>query len=163
LDLIQYLLTDFRYVGGENINSKILVLALAQVTLATLLVIPIISVNSDDILQFPSNDYTEQTLEVITSTGQINATYHLYRHIAYVANPVDVNYESLDVAVPVTINGEARDATNAPILLIVNNPGYTASANTATGLGRIPNDINGKLALGQVVLWFVLAFEVGIY
>ena len=112
-----------------------------------IMAVPIMLVSGDDALQFPVNDYTEQTLDVTTSTGQINVTYNLYRHIAYVANPVNVNYESLDVAVPVKINGEENDATNAPMLLIVNNPGYTASSNIATGLGNIPNDINGKYAL----------------
>ena len=111
-------------------------------------------VSSMDILQFPVNNYTEQTLAVTTSVGQMNVTYHLYRHIAYVANPVDVNYESLDVGVPVTIDDQDIDATNAPILLIVNNPAYTASINTATGLSRILSDTNGKLALaaGYVVV-----------
>jgi acetyl esterase/lipase len=126
----------------------VVILAMALLILGTLAV-AILPVSSDDILQFPVNDYTEQTLEVATSTGQINVTYHLYRHIAYVANPVDINYESLDVAVPVTINGQDVDAANAPILLIVNNGGYMASSNTASGLGRIPNDINGKLALAS--------------
>lgn len=111
-------------------------------------------VSSMDILLFPVNNYTEQTLAVTTSAGQMNVTYHLYRHIAYVANPVEVNYESLDVGVPVKIDDQDIDATNAPILLIVNNPGYTASRNTATGLGIIPSDTNGKLALaaGYVVV-----------
>jgi acetyl esterase/lipase len=100
------------------------------------------------------NDYTKQTLAVTIFGGQRNVTYRLYRHIAYVANPVDVNYESLDVAVPVKINDKDINATNAPILLIVNNAGYMASSNTATGLGRIPNDANGRsaLAAGYVVV-----------
>ena len=110
--------------------------------------------NSTDILEFPVDDYTEQTLDVTTSAGQMSVTYHLYRHIAYVANPVDLNYQSLDVAVPVNIDGQDIDATNAPILLKVDNGGYMASSNTATGLGLIPNDTNGKLALaaGYVVV-----------
>lgn len=110
--------------------------------------------NSVDILVFPVNNYTEQTLAVTTSAGQMNVTYHLYRHIAYVANPVDVNYESLDVGVPVTIDGQDIDATNAPILLVVNAGGYFSSANTATGTSKLNADINAKLALaaGYVVV-----------
>jgi acetyl esterase/lipase len=131
----------------------VIILAMALLMLGTL-AIPIMPVSSEGILQFPVNDYTEQTLAATTSAGQVNVTYRLYRHIAYVVNPVDVNYESLDVGVPVTINGQDIDATNAPILLVVNNPGYTASSNTATGLGRIPSDTNGKYALaaGYVVV-----------
>ena len=92
--------------------------------------------NDVDILRFPVNNYTEQTLDVTTSAGQMNVTYNLYRHIAYVANPVDLNYQSLDVAVPVNIDGQDIDATNAPILLMVINGGYMASSNTATGTSR---------------------------
>ena len=126
----------------------VVILAMALLMLGTL-AIPIMPVSSEGILQFPVNDYTEQTLAVTTSAGQVNVTYRLYRHIAYVANPVDVDYESLDVGVPVTINGQDIDATNAPILLIVNNGGYRASSNIATGLGRIPGDTNGKYALAS--------------
>ena len=142
-----------RMKKGHIRKIGVIILAMALLMVGTLAV-PIMPVSSEGILQFPVNDYTEQTLAVTTSAGQINVTYRLYRHIAYVANPVDLNYHSLDVAVPVTINGVAVDATNAPILLIVNNGGYRASSNTATGLGRIPSDTNGKYALaaGYVVV-----------
>lgn len=131
----------------------VVILAMALLMLGTLAV-PMMPVSSEGILQFPVNDYTEQTLTVTTSAGQRNVTYRLYRHIAYVANPVDVNYESLDVGVPVTIDGQDIDATNAPILLVVNNPGYTASSNNATGTSKLLSDTNGKLALavGYVVV-----------
>ena len=134
-------------------RAAVVILAMSLLMLGTLAV-AIIPVGSDDILQFPVNDYTEQTLAVTTSAGQVEVTYHLYRHIAYVTNPVDVDYESLDVAVPVAINGSDYDATNAPIHLIVNNGGYMASSNTETGLGRIPSDLDGKYALaaGYVVV-----------
>jgi acetyl esterase/lipase len=110
--------------------------------------------NSTDTLQFPVDDYTEQTLAVTTSAGQMNVTYHLYRHIAYVANPVDLDYESLDVAVPVKIDDQDIDATNAPIILKVDNGGYMASTNTATGTSKLNTDTNAKLALaaGYVVV-----------
>jgi acetyl esterase/lipase len=133
------------------LNSMVFILLLLAVSFV---VQSRFDASGEDILQFPVNDYTEQTLTVTTSAGQVNVTYRLYRHIAYVANPVDLDYHSLDVAVPVTVNGQAIDATNAPILLVVNNGGYMASSNTATGLGRIPSDTNGKYALaaGYVVV-----------
>lgn len=50
---------------------------------------------------------------VTTSAGTVEVTYRLYEHIPYVANPVDVEYQSLDVKVPVMIDGREIDATNA--------------------------------------------------
>jgi acetyl esterase/lipase len=131
--------------------SMILILSLLAVSFVTQ---SRFDASGEDTLEFPVNDYTEQTIAVTTSAGQVDVTYHLYRHIAYVTNPVDVNYESLDVAVPAAINGSDYDATNAPIHLIVNNGGYMASSNTETGLGRIPSDLDGKYALaaGYVVV-----------
>ncbi len=131
----------------------VVILAMALLMLGTLAV-PMMPVSSADILRFPVNDYTEQTLAVTTSAGQRNVTYRLYRHVAYVANPVDVNYESLDVGVPTKIDDQVIDATNAPILLVVNNPGYTASSNTATGTSTLPTANNARYALaaGYVVV-----------
>ena len=118
------------------------------------LAVSVLPVDSADTLQFPVNDYTEQSLVVTTFAGQVNVTYHLYRHIPYVTKPVDLNYQSLDVAVPVKIDGVNVDTSNAPIILLVINGGYRASSNTATGLGRIPDNTNGKYALaaGYVVV-----------
>ncbi len=96
-----------------------------------------------DVLRFPVNNFTEQTL----TYGANNATYRLYRHIAYVTNPVDLNYESLDVAVPVEINGQGIDAANAPILLVVNAGGYLSSSNIAGGAGRLLTSTNSRDAL----------------
>jgi acetyl esterase/lipase len=142
-----------RMKKGHIRKIGVIILAMALLMLGTLAV-PIMPVSSEGILQFPVNDYTEQTLAVATSAGQKNVTYHLYRHIAYVANPVDVDYESLDVGVPVNIDGVAVDAMNAPILLVVNNGGYRASSNNATGTSKLLSDTNGKLALasGYVVV-----------
>jgi hypothetical protein len=53
---------------------------------------------------FPANNYAEVTETVTTSAGQETVVYHLYHHITYVANPVDANYESLDVGIPFKIN-----------------------------------------------------------
>ncbi len=96
-----------------------------------------------DVLRFPVNNFTEQAL----TYGASNVTYRLYRHIAYVANPVDLNYESLDVAVPVEINGQDIDAANAPILLVVNAGGYMSSSNIAGGAGRLLTSTNTRDAL----------------
>jgi acetyl esterase/lipase len=106
----------------------------------------------DDPLLFPVNDYTEETL----TYGSTTVTYHLYRHIAYVANPVDLDYQSLDVGVPIAINGTAYDATNAPIILVAINGGYMASSNLATGTSKLAgfsaNNARVAMASGYVVV-----------
>ena len=88
--------------------------------------------DSADALQFPVDSYTEETVTVTTSTGDVEVTYRLYSHIPYVANPVNTDYQSLDVKVPVSINGEAIDATNAPMLLVINVGGYMSVSNAET-------------------------------
>jgi acetyl esterase/lipase len=101
-------------------------------------------------LVFPKNNYTVETTTVTTSEGTKQVTYNFYNNIVYVANPVDAIYESLNVSVPVNIDGVDVDATNAPILLDINAVGYMSlstwdSANLST---------NGQLALaaGYVVV-----------
>lgn len=86
-------------------------------------------------LTFPVDTYTEETTTVTTATGDVEVTYRLYAHIPYVANPVNTDYQSLDVKVPVTINGEAVDASNAPMLLQINVGGYMSVSNAAGGTG----------------------------
>jgi acetyl esterase/lipase len=141
------------------LNTVIFALSLLAVTFAALsgLDAKASTVNLTsgvDVLRFPVNNYTEQSLIVPTSPVPKNVTYRLYRHIAYVANPVDLNYQSLDVGVPVEIDGQDINAANAPILLVVINGGYMSSSNTAGGIGRLPTatDANFALAAGYVVV-----------
>jgi hypothetical protein len=116
--------------------------------------VPMMPASSADILRFPVNDYTEQTQTVPIPGGQRYVTYRLYRHIAYVANPVDLDYESLDVGIPVNIDDQVIDATNAPILLVVVNGGYMSSSNTANGTSKLSaaNNARQALAAGYVVV-----------
>ena len=131
----------------------VVILAMALLMLGTL-AFALMPVSSEETLEFPVNDYTEETL----TSGSTNVTYRLYRHIAYVANPVDLDYQSLDVGVPVKINGTDVDATNAPIILAAVNGGYMASSNLATGssklIGAMGGGTNARLALaaGYVVV-----------
>ena len=53
-----------------------------------------------DPLLFPKDDYTVETKTVKTSTGVKIVTFRSYMHIPYVANPVDTDYQSLNVSVP---------------------------------------------------------------
>ncbi len=56
-------------------------------------------------------------------------------HIPYVANPVDKDYQSLNVSVPVEIDGKAVDAKNAPILFEIGVGGYMSVRNSGGNMG----------------------------
>jgi len=88
-----------------------------------------------DSLQFPVDSYIEQTQTVTTSAGAVEVTYRLYQHIPYVANPVDTDYQSLDVKVPLAIDGQQIDATDAPILFVIGVGGYMSVNNATSGMG----------------------------
>jgi len=70
-----------------------------------------------DPLLFPADRYTVETMRVMTSAGGKEVTYRSYMHLPYVAAPVDEEYQSLDVKVPVRVDGVAVDVTDVPILL----------------------------------------------
>lgn len=82
-----------------------------------------------DPLGFPKDSFTEETIKVATSNGEKEVTYRSYLHIPYVAKPVDVAYQSLNVYVPVAINGQKIDAANSPILFIIGVGGYMSVKN----------------------------------
>lgn len=87
-------------------------------------------------LVFDEDGYTELTTTITTDDGDKEVTYHFYKAITYVANPVDEAYQSLNVSVPVTIGGESVDATDAPILFANSVGGYMpSSVADATGVG----------------------------
>ena len=84
-------------------------------------------------LVFPKDAFTEATTTITTADGDKEVTYRLYKHLTYVSDPVDENYQSLDVKVPTKIAGADIDAAGAPILLDIGVGGYMSSANTADG------------------------------
>ncbi len=92
---------------------------------------------SNDPLLFPKNTFTVETKTVKTSSGEKKITYHSYMHIPYVANPVDKDYQSLNVSVPVNVDNVDIDASNAPILFVIGVGGYM-SVNNARGGGFGP-------------------------
>ena len=55
-------------------------------------------------------------------------TYRFYKSIPYVTNPVDAAYQSLNISVPVALNGKPIDASRAPILLCNSVGGYMPSS-----------------------------------
>ncbi len=137
--------------------------ALVSLALAALCSLAWVSVGgqSKDPLQFPRGAYTLETKTVRTSEGEKKVAYRSYRHIPYVANPVDKDYESLDVSVPVEVDSVAVDATKAPILFAVGVGGYMSVNNAAGGaMRKIPPGAGSKtsgnldlaLAAGYVVV-----------
>jgi hypothetical protein len=66
-----------------------------------------------------------------------------------VANPVDKNYQSLNVSVPIKVDDVDVDATNAPILFTVGVGGYMSSSNAGRGgMGAPPGAPPGGERMG---------------
>jgi len=120
---------------------------------------------SRDPLLFPKDGFTVETKTVRTSAGERKVTYRSYMHIPYVANPVDKDYESLNVSVPVKVDDKAVDAADAPILFVIGVGGYMSANNARGGAGGPgrgpggpggPNGTSGNadlaLAAGYVVV-----------
>lgn len=94
------------------------------------------SASSSGALAFDKDAYTELTTTITTDAGDKSVKYHFYKAITYVTNPVDEKYQSLNVSVPVEIDGTAVDATRAPILFANSVGGYMpSSVADATGVG----------------------------
>ncbi|MCX5557855.1 subtype B tannase [Streptomyces sp. NBC_00038] len=104
-----------------------------------------------DPLAFDPATYTTLTTSVTTADGVKAVTYRFYKAIPYVAEPVDVTYQTLNVSVPVEIDGVAVDASHAPILFNNAVGGYMPSSTAGnTGIGRGTNP-GLALASGYIV------------
>ncbi|MFJ9565289.1 subtype B tannase [Streptomyces fuscichromogenes] len=102
--------------------------------------------SSDDkaSLVFDKDDYSVLTTTITTGSGDHAVTYHFYKAITYVARPVDATYQSLNISVPVEIDGKAVDASRAPIMLANIMGGYSSSSTaSATGVGYTGPIIGG--------------------
>jgi hypothetical protein len=95
------------------------------------------SSSSSNSLVFDPDAYTELTTTVTDTEGtEHSVKYHFWKAITYVAKPVDEKYQSLNVSVPVEIDGTKTDASNAPILFANSVGGYMpSSVADATGVG----------------------------
>ena len=114
---------------------------------ALLLLVPLLAPSTTvDPLLFPKDAFVEETKTVKTSSGERTVTVHSYKHVPYVANPVDKDYQSLDVTVPVLVDGKAVDAAHAPILLRIGVGGYMSVRNAAAGAasGRMGGPPGGR-------------------
>ena len=85
--------------------------------------------SAPDPLLFPKEDFKLETKMVKTADGEKTVSYRLYQHIPYVTRPVDKEYESLDVKVPVSIDGVSVQADHAPVLFVVGVGGYMSASN----------------------------------
>ncbi|MFI9762571.1 subtype B tannase [Streptomyces sp. NPDC051963] len=106
-------------------------------------------------LVFDPAAHTELTTTVTDATGTVHTvTYRFHKVAAYVAKPVDAVYQSLNVSVPVSVDGAAVDATDAPILLANSIGGYMPSSVAGnTGIGGRPGARQQlALAAGYVVV-----------
>ncbi|SDM72827.1 hypothetical protein SAMN04487981_102395 [Streptomyces sp. cf386] len=93
--------------------------------------------SSSDALVFDTDAYTTLTTTITDADGaEHDVEYRFYKAITYVSKPVDETYQSLNVSVPVKIDGTAVDATDAPILFANSVGGYMpSSVADATGVG----------------------------
>jgi hypothetical protein len=103
-------------------------------------------------LTFDKNSYTTKTKTVSTGTGRHTVKYRFYRNNVYVQHPVNYKYQSLNVSVPVEIDGKTVDATHAPMLFAINVGGYTSSSSwgaTAQGGGMSAGGAAGGFGSGS--------------
>ncbi len=96
-------------------------------------------------LIFPKDNFTVETRMVKTSSGEKKITYHSYRHILYVAKPVDKDFQSMDLSVPVKIDDVTIEATNAPIFFSIGIGGYMSVRNAGNAVSRAGADAPGGI------------------
>jgi len=115
-----------------------------------------------DPLLFPKDNFSVETRIVKTSSGEKKVICRSYLHIPYVTNPLDKDYQSLNVIVPIKVDDQDVDASNAPVLFVIGVGGYMSSNNARTGTGGAPGGpgVTGRpggnadlaLAAGYVVV-----------
>lgn len=87
-----------------------------------------------DLLRFPAQQYDTEFKTVKLVSGPKDVEYRVYKHIPYVRNPVNLEYQSMDIWVPIAIDGVPYDAADAPILMAINVAGYLSSSNYTSGM-----------------------------
>lgn len=101
-------------------------------------------------LCFETDNFTEETRIVQTSSGEKKVSYKAYLHIPYVSKPVDTDYQSLNVYVPISINGSPIDPSSAPILFDIAVGGFMSVNNSKVEAPSYRGDL--ALAAGYVVV-----------
>lgn len=93
-------------------------------------------------LQFPKDRFSLIRETVDTPQGSHEIEYRFYEKIPYVSRPVDVAFQSMDVKVPVSVDGAPVDASKAPILFAIGVGGYMAyrcGGNDPSEMGPPPD------------------------
>ncbi|MFN8240465.1 MAG: subtype B tannase [Bacteroidales bacterium] len=88
-----------------------------------------------DPLLFPENAYTTETKIVRTTRGEKVVVYRSYTHLLYVTKPIDKDYQSLNVSVPVKIDDHEINAADSPILFVIGVGGYSSVRNNNSSAG----------------------------
>ena len=79
----------------------------------------------NDKLRFDPNGFTLKTEEFKGKT----IVYKEYKSLPYCTNPVDEDYHSLDILVPVSVDGKELKTEGAPVFFSTPSAGYTATPN----------------------------------
>lgn len=79
-------------------------------------------------LDFDASSPTTLTKTVTIGNTSVTVKYRFYANNVYVTNPVNYKYQSLNVSVPIEIDGKTINTTNAPIVFAINVGGYTSSS-----------------------------------
>ncbi len=80
-------------------------------------------------LTFDPSVYELKEEKVITAQGEKTVVYKEFAHIPYVAEPVDIGYQSLNIHVPVSVDGVEVDPGDSPMIILIGVGGYTAIPN----------------------------------
>jgi hypothetical protein len=141
-------------MNGDKMTKTILKMLSLILIAVCFLALECATCQTNDSLMFPKENYTVETMTVTTSAGEKEVTYRSYKHIQYVANPIDKDYQSLNVTVPIEIDGVVVDATNAPILFNIAVGGYMSVNNTTGAMGRgmgapPPGPAPGRVPVGD--------------
>lgn len=102
-----------------------------------------------DPLLFPKESFTLETKMVMTSSGEKIVTYRSFMHIPYVADPVDKDYQSLNVFVPVKVDEVTVDTSDAPILFVIGVGGYMSVNNARSGQGGFQGAMGNGVNIGS--------------
>ncbi|MCD7819559.1 MAG: hypothetical protein LUH07_11000 [Lachnospiraceae bacterium] len=71
----------------------------------------------DDKLIFVPNQYELKKERLLGPSLDCEVTYKEYLLIPYCANPVNADYQSMNVYVPVAVDGVETDISDAPVLI----------------------------------------------
>ena len=103
-------------------------------------------------LDFDTSSPKTLTKTVSIGSKSVTVKYKFYSNNVYVKHPVDYKYQSLNVSVPIEIDGKTIDATSAPIMFAINVGGYTSSSTygaTAQGGGVSAGNAGGGFGGGS--------------